>query len=125
MPRPLSPTPSPGHQGEAWVAQWLCQQGWQEIARRWRCPWGELDLVMHTGSTLVFVEVKTRSRGNWDGDGAQAMTPYKQERLRQTAALFLSQHPQWQETPCRFDVALVRYHNHRYHLQSYLSGAFE
>ncbi|WP_448381507.1 YraN family protein [Gloeomargarita sp.] len=124
MPPKPSPTPSRGHHGEDWVAKWLGQQGWQVVARRWRCPWGELDLVMYTASTLVFVEVKTRSQGNWDADGAQAVTPKKQERLRQAAAYFLSQHPQWQDTPCRFDVALVRCHHAHYQLQSYLVNAF-
>jgi putative endonuclease len=125
MPRKPSPTPNTGHLGEDWVAEWLTQQGWQMIARRWRCPWGELDLVMQTANTLVFVEVKTRRQGNWDGDGAQAITPQKQERLRQAAALFLSHHPQWQTAPCRFDVALVRCESTHYRLQAYLVGAFQ
>lgn len=125
MPPAPSPTPNTGQAGEDWVAEWLTQQGWQMIARRWRCPWGELDLVMQTANTLVFIEVKTRRRGNWDGDGAQAITPQKQERLRQAAALFLSHHPQWQTTPCRFDVALVRCESTHYHLQAYLVGAFQ
>lgn len=125
MLRKLSPTPKTGQLGEEWVAQWLTQQGWGVVAQRWRCPWGEIDLVMHQAATLVFIEVKTRSRGNWDGDGAQAITPQKQERVRQAAALFLSHHPQWQSAPCRFDVALVRCQNRHYQLQSYLVGAFE
>ncbi|WP_216634737.1 YraN family protein [Gloeomargarita lithophora] len=111
--------------GEDWVAEWLTQQGWQVIARRWRCPWGELDLVMQTAATLVFIEVKTRSQGNWDGDGVQAITPQKQERVRQAATMFLGHHPHWQAAPCRFDVALVRCQGTHYQLQSYLVGAFE
>jgi putative endonuclease len=125
MPRKPSLTLNTGQAGEDWVAEWLTQQGWQMIARRWRCPWGELDLVMQTANTLVFVEVKTRRQGNWDGDGAQAITPQKQERLRQAAALFLSHHPQWQTAPCRFDVALVRCESTHYRLQAYLVGAFQ
>ncbi|MEN9213955.1 MAG: YraN family protein [Gloeomargarita sp. DG02_4_bins_56] len=117
--------PKTGQRGEDWVAAWLTRQGWQVVARRWRCPWGELDLVMQTAATLVFVEVKTRRCRNWDGNGAQAITPQKQARLRQAAALFLGEHPQWQSAPCRFDVALVRCQGDDYHLQSYLVNAFE
>ncbi|MCS6782020.1 MAG: YraN family protein [Gloeomargarita sp. SKYBB_i_bin120] len=112
-----------GAAGENWLAAALQQRGWQVVAQRWRCPWGELDLVMWAGDTLVFVEVKTRRDRNWDADGAAAVTPTKQERLRQAAAFFLSQHPQWQNAPCRFDVALVRRRGRHYSLQAYLPGA--
>lgn len=64
-----------GRGGENWLAAHLQRQGWQLLAHRWRCQWGELDLVMLAGEVVVFIEVKTRKAGNWDADGAAAITP--------------------------------------------------
>lgn len=97
-----------GQTAENFVAQWLIEQGWQVIAQRWHCRWGELDLVMLTADQVVtFIEVKARSQGNWDADGLLAITPTKQNKLVRTAQAFLSEQPQWAELPCRFDVAIV------------------
>jgi putative endonuclease len=104
-----SSTAALGQLAETFVAQWLRQQNWQLIEQRWHCRWGELDLVMLTPNAgLAFVEIKARSKGNWDSDGLLAITATKQAKLVRAGEAFLAAQPQWANLPCRFDVAVVQ-----------------
>jgi putative endonuclease len=75
------------------------------LERNWRCPAGELDLVLTEGPALVFCEVKTRS-GLGYGDPAEAVGAVKAARLRRLGLLWLDEHGSgWPEI--RFDVVSV------------------
>ena len=97
--------------GEQLTQRWLQLQNYELLAQNWRCRWGEIDLIAwdRTSMAIAFIEVKTRSHHNWDEDGLRAIDSTKQQRIVQTASLYLAKHPQLAELPCRFDVALVRY----------------
>lgn len=70
-----------GARGEQLAAEHLLARGFRIIARNWHCAYGELDLVMREGSTIVAVEVKTRS-GTGYGSPLEAITARKAARLR-------------------------------------------
>jgi putative endonuclease len=98
-----------GKQGEEVVAQWLTNRGGKILHHRWRWKRGEIDLIAIESNILLFIEVKTRNRSNWDADGLLAITPQKQATIVRSAELFLLKHPHLAEYPCRFDVAIVRH----------------
>jgi putative endonuclease len=75
-------------------------EGGRLRASRWRCPEGELDLVVEFPDLIVFVEVKARRRG-----AAEAVTPRQWARIGRAAARWLAESTDG-ATPCRFDLAL-------------------
>lgn len=77
--------------------------GLRLLERNWRCRLGEIDLVAEERGTLVFAEVRMRSRSCFGGAG-ESVTAAKRQRLLAAARLYLAHRPQ---APCRFDVFLV------------------
>ncbi len=94
-----------GTAGEDAAAAWYTRQGYEVVARNWRCRLGELDLVARRGRTVVFCEVKTR-RTDAFGDPAEAVRYAKQARLKRLAAMWLGQRRPG-SVDIRFDVLSV------------------
>jgi putative endonuclease len=95
------------HAGEraAWEA--YRRRGYRLVVRNWRCPLGEVDLVMEHGDVLVVCEVKARA-STLHGHPYEAVTPEKQRKIRAVAEAFLGIRPA--PGRVRFDVASVRLH---------------
>ena len=93
-----------GLQGEALVADYLRNNGFQLMAHSYYCRFGEIDLSAWEGNTLCFIEVKTRTNLEM-GLPREYVTPAKQKKLRKTALFYLSEKKL--DCFCRFDVAEV------------------
>ena len=107
MSSPTLPTTMErGQWAEDLAAQRLATDGLQPVQRNYRCRWGEIDLIMRDQQTLVFVEVRFRSRGDY-GSGADSVDTRKQQKLIATAEHYLQTHSKLQHVPCRFDVISV------------------
>jgi putative endonuclease len=80
-----------GKRGEDLAAQHLVAQGYEIVARNWRCEHGELDLVAADGHCLAFVEVRTR-RGQVMGTPEESITLAKQAKLVDLAQAYVQAH---------------------------------
>ena len=81
-------------------------RGLRLLARNWRCPVGELDLVMRDGDTVVVAEVRSRSRSDFGG-AVESVDGRKRRKLARAARLFLAARPDLGEAPLRFDVVAL------------------
>jgi putative endonuclease len=79
-----------GVYGEQVAERHLLAAGYAVLARNWRCPAGEIDIVAQDGDVLVVCEVKTRSSTAY-GSPLEAVTPPKARRLRRLAAAWLQE----------------------------------
>lgn len=74
------------------------------LHRRYKSYIGEVDLIAVRGKNLVFIEVKARKSGLYDG----IVSNNQIDRIRNTAELFLSRNPEFSKYNVRFDFALVK-----------------
>jgi putative endonuclease len=91
--------------GEDLACVELQRRGYAILARRYRTRFGEIDIVARDGDTTVIVEVKTRD-GDRFGDGADAVTGWKQRRIANMGIDYLCRH-RLHDRPCRFDVVAI------------------
>jgi putative endonuclease len=86
-----------GLSAEARAAAYLMAKGYRILAKRFRTPFGEIDLVARKRNLLVFIEVK--ARGSLD-EAACAVTPRQQQRIINAAQGWLMAHPEMPNSTC-------------------------
>ena len=114
--RPSS-TPPPGEQkgktsafgnyAESLAAEFLIRRGYEVLARNWRRPWGELDIICRKGDIVMFVEVKAGKGGGAAFEPELHVTREKIQKLLRTARTYLAAHNYSPEQEWQIDVIAV------------------
>jgi putative endonuclease len=107
-----------GLSAESRAAAYLIAKGYRILARRFRTPHGEIDIVARRRNLIAFVEVKARASLD---EAAFAVTPRQQARIINAAQAWLAAHPEHAEFELRFDVVLIAPR----HLPRHLLAAFD
>ena len=102
----LSPKQQQGQLAETCALGFLQNKGLRLIERNAQYKFGELDIVMRDGETLVFVEVRQR-KSDLFGGAAQSIDRRKMKKCALAAQCWLKQHVQFAKMPCRFDAVLL------------------
>ena len=124
--KPDKPPPAPERQtafklglsAETRAAALLIAKGFRIVARRFRSPAGEIDIVAKRGALLIFVEVKARALLD---DAAWSVTDRQKRRIATAATAWLAANPEDAMYDMRFDAVLVAPRS----LPRHIKGAFE
>src|SRR3954453_4565188 len=93
-----------GLSAETRAAAYLMAKGYRILAKRFRSPYGEIDIVARKRGLIAFVEVKARASLD---EAAYAVTPRQQARIIDAAQAWLMAHPEHAEFEMRFDAMLI------------------
>jgi putative endonuclease len=95
-----------GRQGESIAADFLEAKGYTILARNWRSPYGEIDLIASQDNAVAFVEVKTRTTKSL-GPPEISITHTKGGHMHDTAEYYIQQHPEM-SNDWRIDVITIQ-----------------
>lgn len=93
-----------GISAESKACVFLLAKGYRILARRYKTPYGEIDVVARKRNLLAFIEVKARATLD---DAAYAVTPQQQARIVNAAQIWLSAHEDHAALDMRFDAILI------------------
>jgi putative endonuclease len=93
-----------GRFAEGCCVWWLRAKGWRVIARGFRLPVGEIDIIARRGRIVAAIEVKARDRLD---AAAEAVTPRQRRRVARAFEAFLARRPDLAALDRRFDVMLL------------------
>ena len=95
-----------GLAAERKALRFLKAQGLKPVTKNYACKFGEIDLIMLCGETLVFIEVRYRSSVSF-GSVAGTINRQKQDKIRKTAEIFRLNNPKHHFRLCRFDAIAI------------------
>jgi len=107
-----------GLSAESRAAALLMAKGYRILAKRFRTPHGEIDIIAKRRNLVAFIEVKARASLD---EAAFAVTPRQQARIIDAAQAWLMAHPEHAEFELRFDAILIAPR----HLPRHLLAAFD
>ena len=93
-----------GHWAEFAAAALLMAKGYRVLARRYRCPAGEIDLIARRGKRIAFIEVKRRPTLE---EAQGSVSPRQRERIERAAMHWLARHQALRECELGLDVVLL------------------
>lgn len=102
-----------GRSAETLAALYLRLKGYKIVHARYKTPVGEIDIIARRHATLVFVEVKRRTRASEQGTALEGVNT---RRIVRAAEWFMSAHPRFGGYDCRFDVIFLAPRRWPYHL---------
>ncbi|MGH7766483.1 MAG: YraN family protein [Candidatus Binatia bacterium] len=111
-----------GAEGERIAERYLSKKGYRIVERNYRCPVGEVDLILLDRRVIVFVEVKIRRHERF-GIPLEAVHPRKQQKMIKTALWFLTEH-KLHNRDARFDVVGIAF-GAREPVVEHIENAFE
>ena len=85
--------------------KFLLKKGLKKIQTNYHTRFGEIDLIMRDDNTIVFVEVRYRSR-DFFGSAEESINSSKQRKIIKSAQFYLNQYKLW-ENDIRFDVITI------------------
>lgn len=85
-------------------ALYLWVRGYKILARRYKAPSGEIDLIARKANALVAVEVKARSDMS---DALEAVSLQNRRRVENAVLLYVAQNPEYASFEIRFDIIAV------------------
>lgn len=92
-----------GLKAEERASEFLIQNGYTILERRYKTEYGEIDIIAHKEKTLSFIEVKTRPT---EAEALESITLRTKQRISNAASLYLAHHTQDYDV-VRFDVVAV------------------
>jgi putative endonuclease len=95
-----------GADAEQLAQNYLQQQGLQLVAKNFRTPRGEIDLIMRDNAYLVFVEVRFRQRSDF-GSAEESITQQKCQRLTAAALAYMQSQKLTDKLNARFDAVAI------------------
>ena len=93
-----------GVSAEGRASLFLAAKGYRTLAKRWKTPVGEIDLVVKRGNLIAFVEVKARAKLD---AAAESVLPRQKKRIIAAAEAWLAAHPEHAGYDMRFDAVLI------------------
>ena len=121
-PRPLLPARNIGNHFEIQALDYLADQGLKLVQKNFTIRTGEIDIIMLDRSTLVFIEVRYRTKNDY-GSSIETVSFHKQNRIKKAALYFLGSHPEHSHRDCRFDVIGIDKNNSDLHIH-WIKNAF-
>ena len=97
-----------GQSAEKQARVYLQKKRFKLLEKNYRCPFGEIDLIMKKKNLIVFVEVRCRNNLHF-GTPLESVDINKQNKIIATAKYYLIKKSLYEKVDCRFDIIAIKH----------------